>query len=122
MEGDDRKVLSSATLLGPLSIPDDPELARKISDLPPGMLYWQMVAVYTRLEARRKGLAREVLDRVWEWAAQKAATLGSSCVVTMEVMRENHGAKRLYEEMGFSVVSERDGNVHMVRCIGPERS
>lgn len=81
-----------------------------------------MVAVYTRLEARRKGLAREVLDGVWEWAAQKAATLGSSCVITTEVLKENQGAKRLYERIGFSVVGERDGNVHMVRCIGPERS
>lgn len=81
-----------------------------------------MVAVYTRREARRKGLAREVMERAWEWAVKKAATQGSSCVVTMEVLEDNVGAKRLYERMGFSVVREQDGKAHMVRCVGAERS
>ena len=122
VEGDDRTVLSSATLLGPLPIPDDPELARRRPDVPPGLLHWQMAAVYTRPEARRTGLAREVLGSVWKWAVQKAVTQGSSCVVTVEVLKGNHGATRMYEGIGFSVVGEHEGTVHMVRCVGADRS
>lgn len=117
-------ILSSATLAGPLPIPDD--LAEKISGLPAGILHWKLVAVYTRPEARRTGLAREVLKSAWEWAQRKSASQGSSCVVSTDAMQDNCSARALYERFGFSVVGESDGIIRMVRCdnntSGPSRS
>lgn len=114
---DDGNILSSATLVGPLPIPDDPDLAEKISGLRAGILHWQLAAVYTRPEARRTGLAREVLRSAWDWAAQKSAGQGSSCVVTADLMRGNYSARALYEGSGFSVAGESNGNVRMVHCV-----
>ncbi|SPO07386.1 related to transporter (major facilitator superfamily) [Cephalotrichum gorgonifer] len=113
---DDGKILSSATLIGPLPIPKDAAIVERIRRLPSGILHWQFAAVYTRPEARRTGLAREVLRRAWEWATQKSGSQGSSCIVTADLVKGNHGAKALYERSGFSVAGESDGNIRMVRC------
>lgn len=113
-------MLSSATLAGPMPVPDDPALADKTGGLPPGSLHWQLVAVYTRPEARRTGLARDVLRAVWEWAAQKSVCQGSSCIVTADVMPDNQGAKALYEGFGFSEAGDIDGYIRMVRFVDKE--
>lgn len=116
----DGKVLSSATLVGPLPLPDDPAVAEKAGGLPPGSLHWQLAAVYTRREARRSGLARDVLRAVWEWASEKSVYQGSSCIVTADVMPGNCGARSLYEGFGFSEAGKSDGNVRMMRCANKE--
>lgn len=115
VDKDDGKVLSSATLVGPLPVPEDPVFAEKTGGLPPGSLHWQLAAVYTRPEVRRCGLSREILRAVWEWASKKSVCQGSSCIVTGDVVPGNHGARALYEGFGFSEVGESDGKIRMMR-------
>ena len=113
----DGTVLSSVSLIGPIPIPDDPAVAERISALPPGLLHWTVTGVYTRPEARHKGISGNLLHYVWEWATQRSTVQGSSLIFTAEVMRTSHGARRLYEDFGFSELGEVDGRVRVMRCV-----
>lgn len=111
---DNRSILSSATIHGPLPIPDDLKHYAKGSNACGGVLYWRLAVVYTRLKNRRSGLASAVLRSALEWAAEKAQCQGSGCMVTAEVVKGNCTARALYEGLGFSEAGEYGETIRMV--------
>jgi predicted GNAT family acetyltransferase len=57
--------------------------------------------VYTRRDRRRRGLASQVTTAV----VQDAMADGIDTIV-LNVSQDNHGARRVYEQLGFSVYCE----------------
>jgi len=55
------------------------------------------------------GLGRELAEKSLEWIRQKGQQ------VKLEVHKENHAAKRLYEKLGFFAF--RDYDIYMIRDI-----
>ena len=64
----------------------------------------EILALATRAEARRRGLARALVARVVESSRQSGARR-----VSLEVGRSNLAARRLYETCGFSLFNVRRG-------------
>src|SRR5690606_17157244 len=56
-----------------------------------------IVSMWVAPEARRQGVASALVDRALAWARARPATTR----VTLEVMDDNHPARRLYERHGF---------------------
>jgi len=62
----------------------------------------ELVAMWTRPDARRRGTARQIIEAVAEWCP--AAGLTELCT---GVVDGNHAAATLYERVGFEPTGER---------------
>ena len=112
VDGRDRTVLSAATLRGPLPAPSGLVTNKAIDS--GGALFWSIAAVYTLPEARKKGLARRVLNRVLQVAKERGDVQGANTVITLGVLKGSVGARALYESCGFSMYNENEEEFEMV--------
>jgi ribosomal-protein-alanine N-acetyltransferase len=63
-----------------------------------------VIAIGTRPEARREGLARALVETLVDYAKETRARL-----ILLEVRRSNRAAARLYRSFGFSIARLRRG-------------
>jgi ribosomal protein S18 acetylase RimI-like enzyme len=98
--GDEVRILSSATMYGPLPVPA--EYLEDTSDGAPPPLNWFINAVWTEPASRRKGIAAQVLAEAERAVSALAAAQGRDCLILVQVKRNNTGgAKALYEQRGY---------------------
>lgn len=64
----------------------------------------ELVTVATHPDARRRGLARQVLSALFAYAEENGITN-----ISLEVRQSNTAARRLYESEGFAKVGKRAG-------------
>ena len=65
---------------------------------PPGHL--RIAALAVAAQARGQGLGTRLLEAVFEKARRE-----NFCAVRLEVVDTNHGARKLYESLGFAVIA-----------------
>ena len=127
----DRRILSAVSLVGPMhgaeqtvSNPTRAVLSQaRPSDCGNSdavLLLYQNTGVYTRPEARGKGLGLRLMATAVESARQEARRLlvekGSSssnkqqCRLGVEVYKTNHAAIAFYQKCGFEVTAKAPGS------------
>lgn len=95
---DHRRIVSSLTLV-----------ASESNDLR-GLMRWDINAVYTLPEARRRGVASALIAAAKQYASAEAEVRGRNWVLTAVVLSTNAEAQGLYEKLGFMEQSfTRDG-------------
>jgi GNAT superfamily N-acetyltransferase len=67
-----------------------------------GPRHFVVDVLYVRPEARNRGLGRELMRTAAEHARAQGADM-----LELDVLEHNHGARRLYERIGFSTVERR---------------
>ncbi|KAI6372672.1 hypothetical protein MCOR25_003638 [Pyricularia grisea] len=70
---------------------------------------WEVNAVFTLPDARRKGIATELLKEAMCWARKSAEAEGRLCVLAVRVYMANTTAAALYRAVGFVDVDMVDG-------------
>ncbi|TLS26571.1 hypothetical protein PpBr36_05119 [Pyricularia pennisetigena] len=93
------KVLSSLTLLRVVKGGGDDD----------STALWEVNAVFTLPDARRRGIATALLKEAMCWARKSAEAEERLCVVAVDVYLANTTAARLYRTIGFSDVEMPDG-------------
>lgn len=118
MQGEDRHILSSVTLIGPVPVPDDAVLARRQADKLTEPMHWEVNAAYTIPEARRQGIAVAVMAAASQLALERASSQGRDCMLTAPVFEHNQSAKLLYEKCGFVTDNVQQGQIqYLVRHL-----
>ncbi|KAK0628141.1 hypothetical protein B0T17DRAFT_521928 [Bombardia bombarda] len=97
-------VLSSATLWGPIPVsPDHLRLPRpnidNDSDVP---MHWEITGVWTAPEARRQGIAVQLLQEAARTAHSQTTSQNRDCHLTVNVMHNNATAILLYKRCGYT--------------------
>lgn len=89
------------------SLPVPPKLALKY---PGPLVRWHVTGVFTLPDARRQGIANDVMKNGTQYAVRSAAAQGRNCLLTVDVYTDNASAKLHYEKAGFVVFSEGQDN------------
>lgn len=123
VDAEHRRILSSVTLVGPRPVPDDIQTVdlSMASGEPP--LHWQVNAVYTAPEARRRGIGIALMKAATRSAVEQAAGQGKDCLLTVLTDEVNARAMGLYQKAGFAVSNvTANGDLQLVRFLPRERS
>lgn len=72
---------------------------------------WSIWSVQTRAEYRRRGLMRGLIARALLYASRMR-----QYVVRLWVFRDNHAARRLYESLGFTYISDMSFDTLTMEC------
>lgn len=123
VDAEHRRVLSSVTLIGPRPVPEDIQCASLSTTSGEPPLHWQINAVYTAPEARRRGIGMAVITAAVRLAIEQAAGQGRGCLLTILTDEVNTMAMGLYQKAGFAVSNlTTDGDLQLVRFLPLERS
>lgn len=66
--------------------------------------------IYTAPEWRRRGLARQLIEKVHEWSLKKSLDK-----ITYSTAKNHHGLISLFEEFGYNIIVETDEMVRMAK-------
>jgi len=96
---DTRQILSTLVLVGPQPRREGDSEPGAADSPPP--LHWVVNAVYTAVEARRRGIGRALLAAARGWASREAASQRRDGLLTAQAYEANAGAVAFYREAGF---------------------
>ncbi|RKU45237.1 hypothetical protein DL546_002704 [Coniochaeta pulveracea] len=100
-----RRIVSSLTLV-----------ASENNDLQ-GLMRWDINAVYTLPEARRRGIASALIAAAQRYVTAEANARGRHRVLTAVVLSTNAEAQSLYEKLGFVEQSFTKNGIMMVLTV-----
>ncbi|KAI1336457.1 hypothetical protein F5Y15DRAFT_207681 [Xylariaceae sp. FL0016] len=108
----DRRVMSATSLIGPLPSAEPSSNPRQWAsemisredhrDRSGEPMSFQMAGVYTRAEARGRGLAKTLIRRATDYAVEQAHKAGRPLSLSVVVYASNEAAVSVYESCGFA--------------------